>query len=125
MITRVAFTCAYYALLITVSLSKSLNEEDHKYILSWNAPFLSSASGYGSEATSFLVGLDSTLSKQNWTIAAGLTHGDIADENYITSLSPKLVKLFTKAHGVQNRNVRKSFHVSSKKSKTIVIVRSI
>lgn len=55
-------------------------------VVSWHAPFLSSSSGYGSEASSFLVGLNNTLDKKRWILAAGLSHGDSVDYRRLSSL---------------------------------------
>jgi glycosyltransferase involved in cell wall biosynthesis len=70
--------------------------------VSWNAPFLSSASGYGSEATSFLVGLNATLNPK-WRIAAGLAHGDAIDRDYVANLPPDLLELFQAADQAQRQ----------------------
>jgi len=67
------------------------------WTLSWNAPFLSSSSGYGSEATSFLVGLNASLNHEQWKLAAGLAHGDGVDYEYIESLPQSIYQLFLSA----------------------------
>ena len=66
-------------------------------VVTWHAPFLSSSSGYGSEATSFLVGLDKVLDEQRWSLAAGLAHGDSVDYRYVSGLPPDLLQLFSEA----------------------------
>jgi len=95
----------------------SSSKEDGIYTVSWNAPFLSSSSGYGSEATSFLVGLNATLSTQKWNIAAGLAHGDSIDNDYISTLTPELSQLFQSAHGEQTRIIE-----GSTESEIVVII---
>lgn len=78
-------------------------EEDNKkkyWSVSWNAPFLAAASGYGSEATSFLLGLNHTL-EPHWNVAAGVAHGDSISQEYIAGLTPDLVDLLN--HANQNQ----------------------
>jgi len=80
-------------------------DNNNMNVVSWHAPFLSSSSGYGSEATSFLVGLNSTLDKSRWKLAAGVSHGDSMDYDYIKSLSEDLLQLFVDAEQTQNEYV--------------------
>jgi hypothetical protein len=68
---------------------------------SWTAPFLSSTSGYGTEATSCLVGLNATQSKLR--IAAGLARGDAIDRDYVANLPPDLLELFQAADQAQRQ----------------------
>mmetsp|Transcript_17933 Transcript_17933/g.26542 ORF Transcript_17933/g.26542 Transcript_17933/m.26542 type:complete len:456 (+) Transcript_17933:158-1525(+) len=97
-------------------LSLCSTEEDI-FTVSWNAPFLSSSSGYGSEATSFLVGLNATLSTQEAKIAAGLAHGDAIDNDYVSTLKPELSELFQTAHIEQMKIIE-----GSSKSKNVIII---
>ncbi|CAJ1900748.1 unnamed protein product [Cylindrotheca closterium] len=80
---------------------------DQVWTVSWNAPFLSSSSGYGSEATSFLIGLNQTLPElkekgDHWQIGAGLAHADSIDHKYMNGLPTDLEDLFFKASGLQH-----------------------
>ena len=107
-------------LLVVLITSSCATTDDDNFIVSWNAPFLTASSGYGSEATSFLLGLNSTLSqvsKKKWGIAAGLAHGDVADRSYIESLPERLLSLFKSVSAVQ-------FESSNTPEKTIVICHS-
>ena len=82
--------------------AENVEADEQRWFVSWNAPFLASSSGYGSEATSFLVGLNSTLGKE-WGIAAGLAHGDAVDYEFVQTLPPNLLQLMQKADENQQR----------------------
>eukprot|EP00980_Cylindrotheca_fusiformis_P017203 scaffold5296_cov215-Cylindrotheca_fusiformis.AAC.6 len=114
--SKQALLNAFLVLEVLFVLSSSSSTEDDVWTVSWNAPFLSSASGYGSEATSFLVGLNHTLSPKKWKIGAGLAHGDSVDQSYLDSLPADLEALFRSAYRVQIQN--------QNPDKTIVICHS-
>lgn len=104
MSSRQALLAAVLILKLLLTLSSSSSTEDDTWTVSWNAPFLSSTSGYGSEATSFLLGLNFTLSKEKWKIGAGLAHGDMVDQKYLETLPADLEALFQSAYKVQMQN---------------------
>lgn len=101
---RQVLSAAVLTLTLLLAHSSSSSSEDVVWTVSWYAPFLSSASGYGSEATSFLVGLNRTLSPERWKIGAGLAHGDMVDQKYLESLPADLEALFQNAYRVQTQN---------------------
>eukprot|EP00521_Asterionellopsis_glacialis_P018455 CAMPEP_0195292718 /NCGR_PEP_ID=MMETSP0707-20130614/10694_1 /TAXON_ID=33640 /ORGANISM="Asterionellopsis glacialis, Strain CCMP134" /LENGTH=470 /DNA_ID=CAMNT_0040353257 /DNA_START=41 /DNA_END=1453 /DNA_ORIENTATION=- len=80
-----AVTDSYQALL-----EDENDNKDEKWTVSWNAPFLARSSGYGSEATSFVLGLNATLPK-HWDIALGLSHGDSIDWDLVYTLPEDMV----------------------------------
>lgn len=96
-----------FSVLVLIHSSKGSNHNgDEVWTISWNAPFLSSSSGYGSEATSFLIGLNQTLPElaekgDSWEIGAGLAHADSIDNKYLDSLPKDLEDLFFKASRLQ------------------------
>ena len=97
---------------LPLGASTTANEENdvergdgEEWMVSWNAPFLSSASGYGSEATSFLKALGTMLNEKKWTIGAGLAHGDIIDQEHLANLPPDLLRLFQKTHAAQQQQL--------------------
>jgi glycosyltransferase involved in cell wall biosynthesis len=102
-------------LLFSLSPCSSAPEESDTWSVSWNAPFLS-ISGYGSEATSFLVGLNRTLSREKWNLAAGLAHGDMIDEKYVDKIPEDLKDLLETSYQNQMRRMDPN--------KTIVICHS-
>ncbi|KAL3944384.1 MAG: hypothetical protein SGBAC_001548 [Bacillariaceae sp.] len=97
-----------FSVLVLIHSTKGSNHNDGDdvWTISWNAPFLSSSSGYGSEATSFLIGLNQTLPElaekgDSWEIGAGLAHADSIDNKYLDSLPRDLEDLFFKASRLQ------------------------
>lgn len=98
-------TKANQFLSVFVLASAGALEEANKnnlWFVSWNAPFLASSSGYGSEATSFLLGLEEIL-ENNWTVAAGLAHGDAVDYEYVSRLPDDLLTSLQKAEDNQRK----------------------
>ena len=87
----------FLVMTTTLRMVVVANGDDDRWMVSWNAPFLASSSGYGSEATSFLVGLESALTGKRWSVAAGLAHGDSVSNDYIRGLPPELLAVLQMA----------------------------
>ena len=72
----------------------SAKDEEQKWAVSWNAPFLT-GNGYGSEALATVVGLNATL-PSNWSVSIN-QHGDQMSNGFAMSLPSELIKFLSTA----------------------------
>ena len=87
----------FAALLIccaSCAFCASAKDEEQKWAVSWNAPFLS-GNGYGSEALAAVVGLNATL-PSNWSVSIN-QHGDQMSNEFAMSLPSDLIKFLSTA----------------------------
>ena len=94
-ITRILRRDAALLICASSAFCASANkDEEQKWAVSWNAPFLS-GNGYGSEALATVVGLNATL-PSNWSVSIN-QHGDQMSNEFAMSLPSNLIKFLSTA----------------------------